>query len=413
MKKLIFSAAAFAVVAVTAMVSAPTTSEAVPAYARQTGAACLSCHFQSIPRLNAFGRNFRLNAYTDIGEQPLIEDDHLSLPATLNATLLVKSQATFQSTAQGGNVIDWPNESAIWVGGRLSDHAGGTVEWGAGGAVTTKVWYKMDIDNGIIAVGGGSTDALGANFLFNDPSNATARPTRGWLSRPDFLDRAGVMTRAMTSLGAYAYLHDLIYIAAAGILPHDGAVGGNANTGGVTPELTLSPYLRAVITTELAGLDVVAGIYYASVKHSTDNIAISAAVFGQVPTTATSLGFDLQLQGDVGDISVGFYLPVQIKGERAASANAAGQITENAIGYAPALNVAFGHLGVRLMYDYTKRKNDVANTATTRKRTTIGGWYSVAQNVELMLDWQSLRVTPGAAAATTTTRTVLTVEYVY
>jgi len=409
MKKLLLSVASFAVVAVTAMVSAPTTSEAVPAYARQTGAACLSCHFQSIPRLNAFGRNFRLNAYTDMGEQPLIEDDHLSMPATLNATLLVKSQATFQSTAQGGNVIDWPNESAIWIGGRLSEHAGGTAEWGADGAVTTKVWYKMDIDNGIIAVGGGMTDALGANFMFNDPSNATARPTRGWLSRPDFLDRAGIMTRAMTAFGAYGYFNDLIYVAAGGIIPHDGTTPGAA-VGGAVIDFKMSPYLRAVITTELAGLDTVAGVYYASVKHS----AINAAAFGAAGVaTATTIGFDLQMQGDVGDLSVGFYLPVQIKGERAASANAAGQITENAIGYAPALNIAFGHLGVRVMYDYTKRKNDVANTATTRKRTTVGGWYSVAQNVELMLDWQSLRVTPGAAAATTTTRTVLTVEYVY
>jgi hypothetical protein len=409
MKKLLLSAASFAVVAVTAMVSAPTTSEAVPAYARQTGAACLSCHFQSIPRLNAFGRNFRINGHVDIGEQPLIEDDHMSLPATLNASLLVKSQATFQSTAQGGNVIDWPNEAAIWMGGRLSENVGGTAEWGSGGAVTTKVWYVAHIDNGLIAVGGGMTDALGANFMFNDPSNATSRPTRGWLSRPDFLDRSGVMTRGMTAFGAYGYFNDLIYVAVGGIIPHDGTTPGAAVEGN-TIDFKMSPYLRAAVTTEVAGLDTVAGVYYASVKHS----AINAAAFGFAGVaTATTLGIDLQMQGDIGDLSVGFYLPVQIKGERAASANALGQITENAIGYAPALNVAFGHLGVRVMYDYTKRKNDVANTSTTRKRTTIGGWYSVAQNVELMLDWQSLRVTPVGGAAATTTRTVLTVEYVY
>ena len=410
MKKLLLSAASFAVVAVTAMVSAPTTSEAVPAYARQTGAACLSCHFQSIPRLNAFGRNFRMNGHRDIGEQPLLEDDHMSLPATLNASLLVKSQATFQSTAQGGNVIDWPNEAAIWMGGRLSSNVGGTAEWGQDGAVTTKVFYVMDIDNGLIAVGGGMTDGLGANFMFNDPSNATSRPTRGWLSRPDFLDRAGVMTRAMTAFGAYGYFNDLIYVAVGGILPHDGFTGGAAPGAGQTMDFKLSPYLRAAITTEVAGLDTVAGIYYASVKHSQANV--TAFAYNAV-ATATSIGVDLQLQGDVGDLSVGFYLPIQIKGERAASANAAGAITENAIGYAPALNVAFGHLGVRVMYDYTKRKNDVAATATTRKRTTIGGWYSIAQNVELMVDWQSLRVTPTGGAATTTTQTVVTVEYVY
>jgi hypothetical protein len=49
MKKMIFSAVAFAVVAVSAVAVAPTTSEAVPSFARQTGASCNSCHFQSIP----------------------------------------------------------------------------------------------------------------------------------------------------------------------------------------------------------------------------------------------------------------------------------------------------------------------------------------------------------------------------
>ena len=406
MKKLLLSAAAFAVVAVSAIAVAPTTSEAVPAYARQTGAACLSCHFQSIPRLNAFGRNFRMNGHRDVGEQALLEDDHLSLPATLNASLLVKSQATFRSAAAGGNVMDWPNEAAIWVGGRLSEHVGGTVEWGAGGAVTTKVFYVFDIDNGLVAIGGGATDGLGANFMFNDPSNATSRPTRGWLTRPDFLDRAGIMTRAMTAFGAYAYLNNLVYVALGGIIPHDGQVPGAATNGGITFDTKLSPYARLAVTTELAGLDVVLGGWWASVKHS----LAQATSFGYLGIgTASNFGVDLQLQGEVGDISVGFYLPMQFKGERAASINAAGQVTENAVGYAPALNVAFGHLGVRLMYDHTKRKNDVANTSVVRKRTTVGGWYSVAQNVELMLDWQSLRV--GTAAAVK--QTVFTVEYVY
>ena len=406
MKKMLLSAAAFAVVAVSAIAVAPTTSEAVPSYARQTGAACLSCHFQSIPRLNAFGRNFRMNGHRDVGEQALLEDDHLSLPATMNASLLVKSQATFQNAAAGGNFIDWPNEAAIWIGGRLGEHVGGTVEWGNAGAVTTKVWYVMDIDNGLVAFGGGATDGLGANFMFNDPSNATSRPTRGWLTRPDFLDRAGIMTRAMTAFGAYAYLNNLIYVAFGGVIPHDGQTPGAANAGGITYDTKLSPYARLALTTEMAGMDVVVGAWWASIKHS----LAQATTFAYAGIgTASHFGADLQLQGEVGDVSVGFYLPMQFKGERAASINAAGQVTENAIGYAPALNIAFGHLGVRFMYDYTKRKNDVANTSVVRKRSTIGGWYSVAQNVELMLDWQSLRV--GAAAAVK--RTVFTVEYLY
>lgn len=411
MKKLLLSAAAFAVVAVSAVAVAPTTAEAVPAYARQTGAACLSCHFQSIPRLNAFGRNFRINGHRDVGEQALLEDDHLSLPANLNASLLVKSQFLFQNQANGGDALDWPNEAAIWVGGRLSEHVGGTVEWGTDGAVTTKVFYVFDLDNGVVAIGGGATDGLGTNFMFNDPSNATSRPTRGWLSRPQFLDDVGVMTQGLSAFGAYGYFNNLIYVAAGGIMLHRGAVSGAAAGATSLPanlDLDFSPYVRGAITTELAGLDVVAGAWWADVQYNARNAAAVGLLATQTGK-ATTYGADLQVQGELGDISFGFYLPMQFEGEDVRTINAAGAATNNSTGYAPALNVAFGHLGLRAMYDYTKRKNDVAGTSVTRKRTTFGGWYSVAQNVELMLDWQSLRVTNAATA----NRTVFTVEYVY
>ncbi|MBI5232947.1 MAG: hypothetical protein HY880_01185, partial [Deltaproteobacteria bacterium] len=36
-----------------------TDSDAVPAFARQTGFSCLTCHFQHFPGLNAFGRTFK------------------------------------------------------------------------------------------------------------------------------------------------------------------------------------------------------------------------------------------------------------------------------------------------------------------------------------------------------------------
>ncbi|MDH5736606.1 MAG: cytochrome C, partial [Gammaproteobacteria bacterium] len=36
---------------------------AVPAFARQTDMTCNSCHFQSFPALNSFGRVFRAGGY--------------------------------------------------------------------------------------------------------------------------------------------------------------------------------------------------------------------------------------------------------------------------------------------------------------------------------------------------------------
>jgi hypothetical protein len=35
------------------------TAEATPGFARQTGMACVACHFQHYPTLNSFGRAFK------------------------------------------------------------------------------------------------------------------------------------------------------------------------------------------------------------------------------------------------------------------------------------------------------------------------------------------------------------------
>src|SRR3990172_10290460 len=67
-------------------------SQAVPAFARQTGNACTTCHFQQFPLLNAFGRAFVRGGYTMVGGQSLIEGDDLSIPSTLNATLITQIQ---------------------------------------------------------------------------------------------------------------------------------------------------------------------------------------------------------------------------------------------------------------------------------------------------------------------------------
>lgn len=66
----------------------PTTSEAIPAFARQTNMACATCHFQHFPALNAFGRSFKQGAYTMVGGQSMIQSDNLSLPVALNVSLI-------------------------------------------------------------------------------------------------------------------------------------------------------------------------------------------------------------------------------------------------------------------------------------------------------------------------------------
>ena len=85
MKKIILSLAG--VMAATAF--APEAA-AVPSFARQTGMACNACHQQHIPILNKFGQAFKASAYTMMGSQGKVEGEHMSLPDTLNSSMLLK-----------------------------------------------------------------------------------------------------------------------------------------------------------------------------------------------------------------------------------------------------------------------------------------------------------------------------------
>lgn len=95
MKKVALTLAAVA--AATAF--APEAS-ALPAFARQTGMACNACHQTHFPVLNGFGRAFKAAGYVMVGTQAKIEDEHLSIPAQLNAAILLKYR--YQLDAQAG-----------------------------------------------------------------------------------------------------------------------------------------------------------------------------------------------------------------------------------------------------------------------------------------------------------------------
>ncbi|HXH64350.1 MAG TPA: hypothetical protein VNH42_02445, partial [Mariprofundaceae bacterium] len=168
MKKILLSAAAFAMVGVSAIAVAPNTAQAIPAFARQTGAACYSCHFQSFPALTDFGRSFKRDAFTDVGEEALVEDDNLSIPAVLNATLVLHANYTNMddnanpaaAAAPGYKNGTWnlPLEAPLLIAGRVGKNMGAFGEFNGapGGANQQAVnnWQVMtSFDMGNFRVG--------------------------------------------------------------------------------------------------------------------------------------------------------------------------------------------------------------------------------------------------------------------
>ncbi|MBU1776046.1 MAG: hypothetical protein KJ899_05345, partial [Gammaproteobacteria bacterium] len=177
MKKIVLSLAG--VLAATAF--APEAS-AIPAFARQQGKACSTCHFQHYPALNDYGRSFKAGGFTDMGKQGLIKGPAMSLPEVANSSLFFKFRyqdtngtdgtGTGQSTIASG---EWqiPDEFALLMGGRVAENIGYMFEGQlADGTAPVLAGFKMPI---MFPVGEGemkvgvvpfSTDGLGASYGF-------------------------------------------------------------------------------------------------------------------------------------------------------------------------------------------------------------------------------------------------------
>lgn len=129
--------AALVVASLSAIVLAvPSTARATPAFARQTGMNCTTCH-EAWPRLTDFGELFRDNGYQLPGRttsMPLSPD---SFPIAARAALLYQFTATpgTPPTSSGSGSVATP-EADLFVGGSLANDVAAFLTisgFGAGG----------------------------------------------------------------------------------------------------------------------------------------------------------------------------------------------------------------------------------------------------------------------------------------
>lgn len=168
----LLSLAGFAAVGLTLT---PPSAEAAPAFARQTGMQCVACHSQAFPAINAFGRAFKAGGYTLMGTQPTVDGKDLSLPNSLNASVIAKlryAQAD-GNTNEGidAGQIEWPNEAALLLGGRVSENIGFLIEAGLGGPVSGETGDMIDDpddpSNHTHEIGGDSNTFLSSKLVFS------------------------------------------------------------------------------------------------------------------------------------------------------------------------------------------------------------------------------------------------------
>ncbi|GAV20067.1 hypothetical protein MMIC_P1029 [Mariprofundus micogutta] len=407
MKKMILSAAAFAVVAVSAVAVAPTTSEAIPAFARQTGAACLSCHHLSFPALSAFGRSFKAGSFTDVGEQALIEDDHLSITSSVNLTLVLRPNFVSTTTTAAGvsttsKTADIPTDPAIIFGGRVGTNTGVFVEFfandttGGGNAFANfKLTHSMDVGGGKAGI---SIFSSGFGESYGYETGSTYGQHGGMLGGKGLT--AGAATKSSTGGVALFYGNELVNASLSFVT--SGLVSGRDTFGsGIDTGWKLAPSARVFVTPEIAGMSAGLGILVTSGNTGNANTTLALGL----PGTSVKMKrwvIDGQLQGEIGDVGIGFY---------ADYANAAAS-TLTQTNLFNGLLVANKGYSARVEVKPTHNiivGGGIGNMKAGTTKTTqwqVGAEYEVYQNFVLALIYNNTKVDTAGVATTTKTTTI-------
>ena len=382
-------------------------AQAVPAFARQMGTACSACHFQSYPALNSFGRMFRSKGFTMGGIQKMIEGDELSLPSSLNASIITKIRYQDKETNDRGEV-QWPDEAALLVGGRAANKIGFLMELGLGpvGAdadtgsgvisgdtngdgimdpgetwtadtgsgegethgtfLSTKVHFGIGEKFAVIPY---STDGLGAAYGFELLNTGAQRSQRPIEDRKGFsaYQKTGIASGEATGI-AFVYETPELYVNYSHWAPTWGNVDANIFGG-------LAHLLRVGYMPNIGGWDTGFGatLMSGSVEVGANDPADEVFVDGW--------GIDAQIQGMAGSMPLGVYASYAVAPKSSATEenhyNSSTTDDSTSLGLLAKLEVASGTAVFVAHNSYEKSDSDSSNTLGVQKM--------LAQNVKLEL----------------------------
>lgn len=368
-------------VALTSAVS--TQSHAVSMYARQTGLACSSCHFQHYPLLNDFGRSFKASGYTLIGPQGEIKGDDLSIPASLNVGIVAKLryQKSNGPTVPGTHTEndgrwDIPDEFNVMLGGRISPNIGfffegSTVESPFLGSF--KIPFIYDVAGIKVGAIPFSTGELGASFGFELLNTGAVKNQRIAEQEGD-ISAQGYVIGAHEARGVALTAFDPLFFANV-TKWSPGHVGDHVSAPTAT-------YLRAAVTPKFAGWDLGAGIQ--SWSGSADVGPGGAVVSNDVKAWAV----DAQAQGEIASMPLGVYVSYA----RAAATGATGNpnffnsTAGNNARKAAAISAELGVLPRKATVIVAYRKaNNGEVVFSGDNALTLGATYQIVQNMQLQL----------------------------
>lgn len=376
--------------ALTATSVVPTSSHALPSYARQTGMACASCHFQKYPALTAFGRAFKASGFTLMGTQTTVQGERLSLPSVLNGSIFLKIR--YQKTNGTENVgerttnsgeVQFPDEFALLFGGRVSENIGFMLEgqladhsapFVAGFKIPFSFKLKGSTRASIVPF---STDALGVAYGFELLNTGAVRNVRVNENRTAISAQQYVSTATAAEGVAFVLVHPMWFVNVTKWSPNHFAGAEGVANGAPT-----ATYARAAFTPTVGGWDLGIGIQSWSGSAGTANDAGTGVDIFET----SALAFDAQAQGAVGGLPLGVYVT---HGKSGASTPGAAENLFNSRARDRSASTVTAELGVMkspvltVLGAYRNADNGRAEANSTDNAVTFGVNWMVWQNVGL------------------------------
>lgn len=353
---------------------------AIPAFTRQMGVSCNTCHSQNgFPALKAFGRKFKASGYTMLGTQGMLTDpvkeNFLSLPETLNASFVVKIRAKEGDDSK--RVLEFPDEAALVIGGRVSEHVGTFIEVGYNNTDDTfgLANFKLPITYAVEEYTFGAvpyrTDGFGPSASFEVLNTGAVRNSRvleerSIISAQQYI---GTATEA-EGLGLYLY-NDLWNVVYSAWIPENGTVR----------DYSPAHYARAVLTPMIGEWDVGFGgqIWWGTAKYEDSNISLP-----RIEKKTDAYAFDFQAMGSISEVPVSFFATYASAKKNANSLYNTGADDKSAATFLAEVSVIPSVL--MLSAGYRDADNGQATKASD-DAGIVGVKYFLKENVEFQLDY--------------------------
>lgn len=288
-------------------------ARAVPAFARQTGQACVACHV-SFPELTPYGRAFKLSGYT-IGTRQTIP---------IAGMVQVGYTSVKDNKDDQGNQIVPKTDSlqlsgaSLFLAGKVNDNLGGWIQWTYNNLSVNPngdTVRHSGIDNtDLRAVGRiDDTDETAVRWLYGVTVHNNPTLQDVWNSTPAFgfpftlppngigpaasTQIDGALAQQVAGIGAYVYWNSTLYAEVTGYRTADGAfsalrAGQDVHTpGGVARLSGYNPYVRLAYNREWGANSLMLGVFGMKVRLYPDN------TLSYTPTDRyTDVAFDAQYQ---------------------------------------------------------------------------------------------------------------------